>query len=233
MVGRMAATPPGPPYQVPAGTGRGIGQEPAHRRGGSYPFPMQLVSRPTGPRRRVRALVLTPALLLAAAFLAAGCAAPAPPADPAAACAGADVQSRAGFYPELEGRLPTSLGGKAPESIESGRYCSEKTLGPLVASGIDELHFAAALWPASDTAGLAVVVYEASGLTARLAADAFQAGADAARQTQETARSEPTIAGRPGFRFEYVNGESRQVVVIWPGISARGGPDRHRGGRGQ
>ena len=65
--------------------------------------------------------------------------------DPSGPCT-TDGQ-REGAYPDLESALPASFDGAAPQSRDSGRNCTETALGTLAAHGIDELHFAGALWP--------------------------------------------------------------------------------------
>ncbi len=172
--------------------------------------------RRTLPRTLSRAL-----LAVATALAAAGCTASAtPPPDPAAACAGADVQRAAGFYPELERLIPGTLDGASPSIRDSGRYCSEKMLGPLVAAGHDEVRFAGSTFEATSQSGTSLIVYRAPGLTADEVAAAFRAGSGAGRRVQLVSDEPRVVDGRAGRRIELINGDMRQVVVVWPAATA-------------
>jgi hypothetical protein len=158
------------------------------------------------------------ALLAAVLVTAGGCgtAAPTPPPDPAAPCAGADEQRAPGFYPELEALLPAEVAGAAPTTRDSGRYCSAKTLGSLLETGIAELRFAGATWPGAGETGIALVVYRAPGLTADAVADSFAVGAGTARGVTQVHASERDVAGRRGIAITAVSGDRPQTVIIWP-----------------
>jgi hypothetical protein len=127
------------------------------------------------------------------------------------------VQRASGFYPALESLLPATLGGKAPETRDSGRYCSAATLGTLQKAGIQELRFAGAVWPATDSTGISLAVYQAPGLTASAMADSFTASADAAQNITQLTTRALTVAGRAGIRIDAANGDGHQVIVLWPG----------------
>ena len=158
------------------------------------------------------------ALLAAVLVIAGGCgsAAPTPPPDPAAPCAGADEQRAPGFYPDLEALLPTEVAGAAPATRDSGRYCSAETLGSLLEAGIAELRFAGATWPGEGETGIALVVYRAPGLTVDAVADSFAVGAGAARGVTQVHASERDVAGRRGIAITAVSGRRPQTVIIWP-----------------
>src|SRR3972149_3203188 len=98
---------------------------------------------------------------------AGGCAGlpPPPTPAPAAPCAGADEQRAPGFYPDLEALLPTEVAGASPATRDSGRYCSAKTLGSLLETGIAALRFAGAAWPGEGEAGIELGASAAPGLT--------------------------------------------------------------------
>jgi hypothetical protein len=165
-------------------------------------------------RRRLAGLI---ALCLAATTLVGACGGHATdPIGPATACGGADVQRAAGMYPDLEARLPTTLDGRAPTLRDSGRYCSRKTLGPLLDAGHEEVHFAGSTFQTGGQAGLSLVVYAAPGLTAEEMASAFRAGAASGRRVQVVSDAERVVDGRAGRRLELINGDARQVVVVWP-----------------
>jgi hypothetical protein len=167
-------------------------------------------------RRRSRPSGLA-ALCLILSVVAAACGSSASASiDPSAPCGGVDVQRAVGVYPDLESRLPATLAGREPSIRDSGRYCSRKTLGPLIAAGHDEVRFAGATFPTSGEAGLSLVVYAAPGLTADEMASAFRAGAASGRRVQVVSDAERVVDGRAGRRLELINGDARQVVIIWP-----------------
>ena len=158
------------------------------------------------------------AMLAAVLVIAGGCgsAAPTPPPDPAAPCAGADEQRAPGFYPDLEALLPTKVAGAAPATRDSGRYCSAETLGSLLEAGIAELRFAGAAWPGEGETGIALVVYRAPGLTVDAVADSFAVGAGTARGVTQVHAAERDVAGRRGIAITAVSGKRPQTVIIWP-----------------
>jgi len=166
--------------------------------------------------RRGRASLIACLAIVAAALAGCSAAASTPPPDPSAACAGADVQRTAGFYPDLEARIPVSLAGVSPSNRDSGRYCSPRTLGPLRADGFAEVRFAGETFPATSQSGVSLVVYSAPGLTADQVGDAFRGGAGTGRKVTVVSDAPYTVAGRPGRRLVVLNGDTRQVVVVWP-----------------
>jgi hypothetical protein len=168
-------------------------------------------------RRSRRTSPLACVALVAA--VVAGCtgsAAPTPPIDPSATCGGADVQRAVGFYPDLEVQLPPLLAGSAPSSRDSGRYCSEKTLGPLRTDGYQQVRFAGETFPVTGQSGLSLVVYGAPGLTAGQVGDAFRGGAGTGRKVTVVSDDPFSVAGRAGRRLTVLNGDIRQVVIVWP-----------------
>jgi hypothetical protein len=156
--------------------------------------------------------------IAAVTILAAACASAAstPVPDPSGPCGGADVQRAPGFYPDLERVVPTTLAGIAASTRDSGRYCSAKTLGPLMEAGHEEVHFAGATFPDTTQSGLSLVVYSAPGLTAEQVAAAFRAGSGTARRIELISDAPREVAGREGRRIELINGDARQVIVVWP-----------------
>ena len=161
---------------------------------------------------RVRLRLVCFSIVVAAC--GAGAATPAP--DPAGPCAGADEQRTPGFYPDLEAHLPGLLDGRAPARVDSGRYCSSRTLGSLLMAGVAELHFAGATWPEADGSGIALVVYEAPGLTVDAVADSFAVGAGSARGISQVHAREMQVAGRRGVSISAVSDRRPQAVLIWP-----------------
>lgn len=185
--------------------------------------PMPPTFRPSRPRslrgRPVASLGL--GLAIAAATLA-GCgqSAATPVPDPSSACAGADVQRAAGFYPDLERVVPTTLAGVPASSRDSGRYCSQKTLGPLYAAGHQEVRFAGATFPDTSQSGISLIAYAAPGITAAEVAAAFRAGSGTGRKIEIVSDDARDVGGREGRRIELINGDTRQVIVLWPAAVA-------------
>ncbi len=148
-----------------------------------------------------------------------GCSDAAAPAsfDPSQPCAGADEQRMAGAYPDLEATIPTQLAGVAATTRESGRYCSATTLGTLVAAGIDELHYGAGTWDRGSGKAVSLVTLEAAGLDAKAVFDSYLAGAQDNSKVHDITPSQPTLGGKPGYRIDFLNGDSSfQRVLVWP-----------------
>jgi len=136
--------------------------------------------------------------------------------DPAAPCAGADRQMWPGSYPELEARIPAAVAGVAPDQVDSGRFCSEETLGSIYRAGITEVRFAGGRWSIGTSAGLELGAFSAPGLTAKLQADEYRRSAEAQQGVSVTVAREEPVESRPGYRLELARGDSRQVIVVWP-----------------
>lgn len=158
-----------------------------------------------------------------AALIVAGCAGPAAPPsfDPSTPCGGVDRQEMAGAYPDLEARIPVRIDGQVADSRESGRYCAKSTLGTLWDAGIHETEFGGGIWafdPGGGTSlpGMQLSVFRAPGLTAPLMADEYRAGAAAASQVTIVSATNQQINGRPGFRINFLNGDSHQAILVWP-----------------
>ena len=168
------------------------------------------------PRPGARARILVLALAASGLLAACGASAPTPVPDPSVACAGADVQRGAGFYPDLEAVVPAALAGVDASSRDSGRYCSQKMLGPLYAAGHQEVRFAGATYPTTPQSGLSLIVYAAPGITADQVAAAFRAGSGTGRKIEVISDDPLQVGGRTGRRIELINGDTRQVLAIWP-----------------
>lgn len=122
----------------------------------------------------------------------------------------------AGAYPELEGRVPTSYEGRGPDQLDSGRHCTAASLGSLATAGFSEVRFAGGTWDFGGNRAAALVVFQATGLTADHVADFYTTSARAANRTQITGESAPSIAGRAGRRLDTTTGSRTQTVVVWP-----------------
>ena len=183
--------------------------------------PIRLPRPVRGPRRSAAVVRLALALAAAVVALAAcGQAVATPVPDPSSACAGADVQRAAGFYPDLERVVPGTLAGVAASSRDSGRYCSQKMLGPLYAAGHQEVRFAGATFPDTSRSGISLISYAAPGITADEVAAAFRAGSGTGRKIELISDDPRVVGGREGRRIELINGDTRQVIVLWPATAA-------------
>jgi hypothetical protein len=169
-----------------------------------------------------RARQLGPVLLLVALAVAACASTGEVTFDPAAPCT-SDGQF-AGAYPELEAALPTTFEGAAPARRDSGRNCTETSLGTLAQEGIAELRFAGALWETGRSSGVTMAVFEADGLTAADVATFYEAGARSARRTERIETGSFEIDGSAGQRLDALVDTSYTSIVVFPGTQ----PDRVR-----
>lgn len=166
--------------------------------------------------RRHPAAVAIVVAALAGAFLLAGCTAPTSASfDPAAPCAGGAPEQMKGAFPALEARIPVTIDGNEAVSRDSGRFCSKETLGSLLQAGVTEERFGGAIWEVGERGGLQLAAFEGEGLTPVLVAEEYRRAADASRRTEAVRATTLEIAGRPAWRIDVVNGNSRQAVVVW------------------
>jgi hypothetical protein len=121
-----------------------------------------------------------------------------------------------GAYPDLEALVPTALEGRPPDRLDSGRNCSERNLGTLAGTGIEEIRFAGGLWERGVETGTTLAVFEADGLTAEAMLDFYEAGARATPDTEDLETTEVIVAGRDGFRLDVTNDTYLQSIVTWP-----------------
>lgn len=192
------------------------------------------------------------ALLIVGVALLAGCAANSASFDPSGPCS---VDGRAaGAYPDLQARLPASLGGIGPANgtgsatddlipttVDSGRSCTETALGSLWTHGVREIRFAGATWDLGNGDGTVSAFFTApSGqpeLEAAWMEEFYESGAKASSKTENIEITRPTIdpAGVV-FRLDTLNDLSLQTVVIWPArdgirvviVATRVSPDASR-----
>ena len=168
-------------------------------------------SRPVRTARAVLALSTALALALAAA----GCTGTAATFDPAGPCV---LDGRApGAYPDLEARLPGLLAGEAPDSVDSGRNCSDGALGSLVSHDLREIRFAGATWDLGGGRGISSVVFAAAlDLPAAWVAEFYEIGARTAKRTDNIETSRPAFEGAgETWRLDTLNDLSLQSVVTW------------------
>ena len=120
-----------------------------------------------------------------------------------------------GAYPALEARIPETIGGIAPVSRDSGRFCSKETLGSVLDAGVTEVRFGGGIWEAGERGGIQLGAFEGDGLTPALLAEEYRRAADTSRRTEAVRATTLEIAGRPAWRIDVVNGNSRQAIVVW------------------
>ena len=173
------------------------------------------MTRPT--RFVARLLVVT----LAVAALLAACAPGQLAANPLGPC-GDDARAAGGF-PELEVLIPRQLGAnpRAPDRVDSGRNCSDATLGTLKAHGVTELRFAGATWNGTSSSEGTVIAVLATPqwvplLQAAWVEEFYEAGARAGKKTDNIEVRRPTIDGvGEVFWLDVLNDLSFQSVVTW------------------
>jgi hypothetical protein len=158
-----------------------------------------------GERRRGRALRL---LLAVAGLLAATACQPSLSFQPDGACI-ADGRAPA-TYPELEGQLPTELGGNVPTSRDSGRSCSDQRLGTLRSHGVTDLRYAGATWAPEGGSSTVIALFTTAGNEPHLDPTWIE-------NIQIT---HPVLEGAGTvYRLDTLNELSFQSVVVWPGTN--------------
>jgi hypothetical protein len=148
------------------------------------------------------------------------CTGAAPSFDPAGPCVvdGRPVDGRAaGAYPELEALVPARFDGRGPDRLDSGRNCSERNMGTMLARGIRELRFAGGLWEVGQRSGVSLAVFQADGLTAPIMFEFYETGARTAPKTDAIETADVSVGGIAGRRLDTLNDESYQTVVVWAG----------------
>ena len=164
--------------------------------------------------RPAAALVL---LAVGASLLTAACFAPevSTSFDPAAACDGTVRQQMPGAYPALEARIPTELEGQPAASRDSGRFCSKVTLGSVFDAGVTEVRFGGGIWEVGERGGIQLSAFDGDGLTPALLAEEYRRAADASRGTDAVRATTLQVNGRPAWRLDVIDGNSRQAIVVW------------------
>jgi hypothetical protein len=146
--------------------------------------------------------------------LIAGCSSAPASFDPSSACT-ADGRFP-GAYPQLEALVPRSLGGRAPDRLDSGRSCTDAGLATLKARGVRELRFAGGLWEQGSNSGTTLVAFDSpTALDALWVAEFYEAGARAGKNTDAIETGPLTVAGSSGYRLDTLNDDSYQTVVVW------------------
>jgi hypothetical protein len=111
--------------------------------------------------------------------------------------------------------VPLAAFDGSPITVDSGRECSEKRLGPLWGAGVRELRSAGGIFDLGSETGYSVVTYRASELTLDALAYAFQRGASTGRKTQDIQIEKVNVGAWPGSRMTLLNGDHRQVIVLF------------------
>jgi hypothetical protein len=153
--------------------------------------------------------------LTLAAILAACSGAATPSFDPSGPCSGDG--SAPGAYPDLEAMVPASYEDRAPDSLDSGRNCTDENLGTLADEGIEEIRFAGGTWEFGSDIAAVLAVFAADGLTADVMADWWEATAGDSARTQILRSADLDINGRAVHRLDTKTGERLQSVVVWEG----------------
>ncbi|HEY0444466.1 MAG TPA: hypothetical protein VGC90_09605 [Candidatus Limnocylindrales bacterium] len=153
--------------------------------------------------------------LLAAVLFVAGCTGGGATFQPSGPCT-TDGQ-RPGAYPALEALVPTSLAGRKPDRLDSGRSCSDKALGTLVTHGVSELRYAGGLWQLGSNSGTTLVVFDSpTPLQPSWLGEFYEASARAANKTENIQTKPVNVGSAAGYRLDTLNDDSYQTVVVWP-----------------
>ena len=168
-------------------------------------------------RLRLRLRLLALALDL---FVLSACGGVGASVGPLGAC-GDDARGL-GAYPDLERLLPTSLEGKAPDRVDSGRSCSATALSTYASHGIHEVRYAGATWTEGAQDGTVIAVFVAgpgqSALDQTWVQEFYETGARASTKTENIEISMPQLGeGGRYWRLETLNDLSLQTVAIWGG----------------
>ena len=161
--------------------------------------------------RRAALAALTSVVLVVAACSSAASAS----FDPAAPCDGTSRQQMKGAYPALEARIPATIDGREASSRDSGRFCSKETLGSVFDAGVTEVRFGGGIWEAGERGGIQLGAFEGDGLTPALLAEEYRRAADASPRTEAVRATTLEVDGRPAWRIDVVNGNSRQAIMVW------------------
>jgi len=126
----------------------------------------------------------------------------------------------AGAYPELEALVPTAYRGDPPQTLDSGRNCTETNLGSLASRGIKEVRFAGATWSFGAERAVVLAIFRATGLDAASMAEFYRQSASGAARTEITADAPVEVAGRMGRRLDTSTSGRTQTVIVWPAVAA-------------
>lgn len=127
-----------------------------------------------------------------------------------------------GAYPDLERLLPTSLDGRAPDRVDSGRSCSATALSTYVRHGIHEVRYAGATWTDGSQDGTVIALFVAApdqpALDQTWVQEFYETGARASTKTENIEITMPQLGeGGRYWRLETLNDLSLQTVAVWGG----------------
>lgn len=182
-----------------------------------------MTAHTAGRGRRTRRWASALAALLVVAIGA--CGGPGASPDFAGACT-ADVRA-VSAYPALEQQVPLryerTAGGALelipPTTIDSGRNCTDRSLGTLKRHGVSELRFAGATWDEGDGNAIvrALLTNPAGPLEAAWVEEFYESGARSGRRTDNIETSRPDLGlDTLVYRLDTLNDLSFQTVVVWP-----------------
>ena len=125
----------------------------------------------------------------------------------------------AGAYPDLERRLPASLGAAAPPTGDSGRSGTPGALGTYASHGVGELRYAGSTWDEGSGNATAIVILTTPAAQPAMQQDwveeFYLAGARASTKTENIEKRHETMDGLDVFRIETLNDLSFQTVLVW------------------
>ena len=154
-------------------------------------------------------------VLALAGSVVGGCAPSAPPNASTPCNPSIDSQRAAGFDTALEATVPLAAFDGSAVTVDSGRECSEKRLGPLWGAGVRELRSAGGTFDLGNATGYSVVTYRADALTLDALAYAFERGAATGKATQDIQIEKIELGAWNGIRTTLLNGDHRQVIVLF------------------
>jgi hypothetical protein len=166
---------------------------------------------PAGPRLLALALCLVVVSACGSAGASIG---------PLGAC-GDDARG-SGAYPDIEALLPTSLDGRAPDRVDSGRSCSATALSTYASHGIGEVRYAGATWTEGAQDGTVIADFVAGPGQPQLdqtwVQEFYEAGARASTKTENIEITMPQLPeGGRYWRLQTLNDLSLQTVAVWGG----------------
>lgn len=172
-------------------------------------------SQPVSARPMVRGRLATLLTALLVAVMASGCGTPAATFSPTGPCLADGHASH--VYPELEALLPPGMIERSPDTLDSGRTCSDAGLGSLVSHGVHELRSAGAIWDYGNGRATtsAILALPTGDLPVAWVEEFYEVGARTAKRTEQIATSRPTFKGLTVFRLDTLNDLSLQTVAVW------------------
>ena len=174
-------------------------------------------------RRPPTALTRAAAIAVLALLPLLGAACEGPSASlPTAVVCEPDLDVRAaGAVPALEALLPRGMIERAPDTVDSGWNCTERSLGTYWTHDVRQLWFAGATWNyGGGDATVAAILRtppSAAALQAAWVEEFYATGAARSTKTENIEVTRPIMAGAgPVYHLQTLNDLSLQTVVVWP-----------------